>query len=323
MENDRSIDLNNILRSIRRHGRLFLLVLSITLVVSAVVTLLMPRKYSCTKKMAIEQVDMMKGLMFQKVLYTFGFKLTPHRNEDVIGIWLYADLFKSTWWVTDILNMQIKLPSGDKQSYYAYMSGKDVSTDSLDCFRLTEEQTDILEKAKKNIACFVDLKTYMIRVTVTDKDPYVCAQLTDSVSEKLMTFIVDKRIQKAANNAYYYGVGADSAKAEYISSIGEYNSFADSHRRSLLQRDLSRIEMLEDRMLACENTYNALNVRTQLAEAIVQEQTPAFTVLQKSTVPTDPTSPRSLLIVLGSLAMVFAFLVFYVIKDDLWYQLTN
>lgn len=318
----RNLDYKNVISCIKGHKRLFVVTLSITFAVSLIITIFMPRKYTCTVKMTIEKVDALKNSMFNKLFYSYGYRFETHKSEDAMGMWLYEDMFKTNWFVADLLNMQIRNSLGELESYYTHLGGAaEDKNDSIDSYNLNEKQLEIFEKAKKNISCYADLKSQVIRVTATDIDPYVCMILADSASNKLCKYIVDQRIQKAMSNFRYYRASADSAKVKYRLSMRNFNDYSESHMNSNNQVVISCKEMLEDQMLSDYNTYNAFDARAVLAQAIAQERTPAFSILQKPKVPTQPSSPRSFLIILGSLSMVFSCLLFYVIKDDVVYQL--
>ena len=64
------------------------------------------------------------------------------------------------------------------------------------------------------------------------------------------------------------------------------------------------------------NMYSAMNTRLETALAKVQENTPAFTVLNNSTVPTLPAGPKRVRFVLGMLIFVTFMMVFWFSKDE-------
>ena len=65
-------------------------------------------------------------------------------------------------------------------------------------------------------------------------------------------------------------------------------------------------------------TYNGLLVQLQTAEAKVQENTPAFTIIQGASVPIKPAGPKRMFFCLGMLVLGFMGTSVYILRKDIW-----
>ena len=184
-------------------------------------------------------------------------------------------------------------------------------------FRLTKEQKDIISLMGENIQCSVDKKTDVITVSVKDQDPLICACLADTVSARLQKFITAYRTNKARIDMEYYEKLTMEAKADYEDALRHYGQYADANLNVI--RKVAELEQteLENEMQLKYNTYSALNAQYQAAKAKVQERTPAFTTLQCATVPIKPAGPKRMLFVLGMLFLSTVAVAVYILKDDL------
>ena len=168
---------------------------------------------------------------------------------------------------------------------------------------LSKDEEDMIEGLKNKIVCSVDKQTFIISITVTDQDPLICCTIADSVRSKIQNFITDYRTKKAIKDyQYYYGLLVQ-AKKEYEKSCQAYAQYVDSHRDVILQAYISERDQLENDMQLKLNTYNAMITQTQTAKAKIQENTPAFTILQHAFVPVKPTGPKRMLFVLGAVLL--------------------
>ena len=95
------------------------------------------------------------------------------------------------------------------------------------------------------------------------------------------------------------------AKERYTRARQNYASFSDANQDLILESVRSKQTDLENEMQLQFNAYNTLAQQMQMAEAKVQEDTPAFTTLQSATVPVKKAGP-----VRSKMVLMFLFLVF-------------
>ncbi len=153
----------------------------------------------------------------------------------------------------------------------------------------------LLEALKYSIGCQTDLKTGVIFVSYRTQDPLVSKMVVDAVMQRLQQFITDYRTSKARVDLLHYRQMERETKAVYDSTMLAYARYCDSHAGNLLQAYVSERDALENEMQLALTAYQRIKQQVQLAESKVQEKTPAFTVLQRASVPTRHCAPHKML----------------------------
>jgi uncharacterized protein involved in exopolysaccharide biosynthesis len=129
--------------------------------------------------------------------------------------------------------------------------------------------------------------------------------MADSVKNRLQNFITDYRTKKAKIDLEYNRKLFKEAKARYDKARQLYASFSDANQDIILESVRSKQTDLENEMQLQFNNYNNIAQQLQLAEAKVQEETPAFTTLQSATVPVKKSGPKR-----AQMVLIFLFLAF-------------
>ena len=327
----REIDLNAIARKIMKRKKLFIINLSITFVVSCAIIFSVPRTYTCSVKLAPESTNSNMGSL-GSLASTFGLNMGNLTSQDVI---------ESVDYTTGMFNVKVMSKDGKiKTNYFDYLSHhqkyawwnialnkvvswfkKDEETagkgNKINPFRLTKEQTDIVKMIEGNIKGTVDKKTDVITITVTDQDPLICATIADSAKSRLQQFIIDYRTAKAKNDLKQALQLSRETKEKYIKAQRIYAAYSDANEDVVLQSFKSKIDELENEMQLRYNAYQTTVQQVQIAQAKLQERTPAFTTLQSATVPIKPTGPKRVLFIFVCLFLVFFSTSVYVCKKDI------
>lgn len=136
-----------------------------------------------------------------------------------------------------------------------------------------------------DVVCSVDKKTSVISISAQAQDPKVAATIANAAKERLQVFITNYRTNKARQDLAYMKNLFEEARKQYVAARQKYGSYADANRDLVLESARMRQEELENDMQLQYNIYTQVAQQLQLAEAKVQEKTPAFTVLQEASVP--------------------------------------
>lgn len=324
------IDISKIISKGWENKKLFLKVWIITFVLSCVWILPKPRYYTTEVSLAPESNDMKAGGSFASLASNFGVSL-GNSSSDAIYPQLYPDLFKSTEFLVELLDVHVTTIDGNVDTdYYTYLKneqkqnlllypvnqlknwiksmvgdeepsipGKDGRR--FDPFRLSKRDTEILGTVGGNIKCTYSKTTDVITINVTDQDPLVSAAMADSVMAHLQVFITDYRTKKSRIDYEHYKNLTDNARMAYEQSRREFAEYADSHQDVFMQSVKTKMESLENEMQLKFNVYTALNTRLEAAQAKVQENTPVFTTLKNATVPVKPAGPKRMIFVAAML----------------------
>ena len=327
--------LSQLWQDIKKHKKLYYKVLSITFVVSAIITLSIPNYYKCTVMLAPELSGGNKSTSgLASLASSFGVNLgSANSGMDAILPTFYPDLMNSVTFRASLFPIKIhREDEMETMSYYDYLKDgqklswwsaglkaffllfkQEETESSVNTFKLTKEQSAVVETIGEKVVCDVDDKTMVITIDVTDQDPLICATMADSVRVRLQDFITDYRTSKARVDLDYTRKLYAEAKAKYDQARSKYATYADANQRVFLERVRSEQSELQTELQLAETAYTQIAGRLQLAEAKVQEETPAFTTLQPATVPIKKAGPKR-----AVFCLIFLFLAFIAITLFVW-----
>ena len=340
--------LGQLWQDIKKHKKLYYKVLSITFIVSAIITLSIPNYYNCTVKLAPEIPGGNKGTSgLASLASSFGVNLGgASAGADAIMPNLYPDLMNSVAFRASLFPVKVQQEDGDTaMTYYDYLENhqrmpwwsagmkavgngissvinsilgnEEETSDKVNPFRLTKEQMKIVEKMEEKVVCDVDNKTYVITINVADQDPLIAATLADSVQAHLQEFITDYRTRKARVDLAYNQKLFKEAQHRYEKARLKSAAYSDANRHVIFAEKQSEQTKLENEMQLQYRAYSQVAAQLQMAEAKVQEDTPAFTLLQPATVPVKKAGPSRLKLCL--IFMIFAFIgttLHFLYKED-------
>lgn len=338
IEEESSIDFGKIFKDLLKHKKLYYKVLPAAFIIAAIYALSLPNYYSCTVQLSPELSGSSSKSGLAGLASSFGVNLNNALGSGTEALFptLYPDLMNSVDFKTSLFPIQVTI-EGDKDkgeqdrtmSYYNYLKDEQKYTwwsammkgtvkwlkdlfkdeepqvDTIDPFRLTKEQTAIIEAINKKVVCDVDNKTMVITINVTDQNPVICATMADSVKTRLQNFITDYRTSKARVDLEYNKKLFGDVKARYEEARDRYVAYADSHRNVSSQSAKSKENELQNDMQMQQQIYQQVVAQLHQAEMKVQQETPAFTTLQSATVPVLKAGPKR-----AQMCLIFLFLAF-------------
>lgn len=325
------IDLKAVVTRLWQKKLRLLIVVVAAFAVSCIIILPVPRYYTSSLELAPELgIPNSGGGGLADIASSMGINVGGSIISDAISPDLYPELMKSNDFVVNLINCKVATADGTiKTTYYDYLKNhrkyspwskmmgavqsifqKKESVASsgkhkLDPFRLTKPESGVFGLIKENIKCSVDKKTNVITIVVVDQDPLVAATMADSARVQLQDFITRYRTSKARVDLEHYKKLTAQAKAEYERARQGYGYFSDANTDVVLQSIRSKQEDLENDMQLKFNNYSAMRGQLQLAEAKVQERTPAFTILTSASVPLKPSGPKRMMFVVGMVIVAF------------------
>ena len=339
--------LGQLWQDIKKHKKLYYKVLSIAFIVSAIIMLSIPNYYKCTVMLAPEIPGGNKGTSgLASLASSFGVNLgSASAGADAIMPNLYPDLMNSVAFRASLFPVKVQEEDGDTaMTYYDYLEnyqrlpwwsagmkavGNGISavissffdqekkaSDKVNPFRLTKEQMKIVETMQKKVVCDVDKKTFVITIDVTDQDPLIAATMADSVQTRLQDFITDYRTRKARVDLAYNQKLYKEAQERYEKARVKSAAYSDANRHAIFADKQSERTKLENEMQLQYRAYSQIAAQLQMAEAKVQEDTPAFTTLQPATVPVKKTGPKRFVNCLLLVFLAFIVTTIYVWKKS-------
>lgn len=325
------IDLQKILKVLLSEWKLIAKVCAVVLVLSSIYVLSIPRQYSASTTLAPEFSNS-SGISgnISSLASMVGVNI-GNSGEDAIYPEIYPDIVGSTDFLVGLFDIKVKSSDGSidctlyeylkykqEQPWWSFI-GKGVKAvvalvappkkdlkagaDSVDPFWLSKDQEEICKNLGGSISCMVDKKTSVITIGFSAQDPLIAATMTDSLKQKLQDFIIEYRTSKARNDLRYVEKLCAESKLAYDKVRARYAEYCDSHKGTILQAYISEQENLENELQLAMTSYSQMAQQVQMAKAKVQERTPAFTVVDSTTVPLKPSKPKRMLIVIGCVFM--------------------
>ena len=343
------LSMNELFHEILKHRRLYYKVMSITFVLAVIYVMSLPNTYRCTVMLAPELSSSSRSGSLASIASSFGIKLGSGSmgNSEALFPTLYPDLMNSVAFRTSLFSITVQREDDSTHTvmtYYDYLKDcqkrpwwsmgiqavfdgiKSLSSQEenekgkpaeVDPFRLTKKQYAIARAISNKIVCKVDKKTLVIRIDVVDQDPLIAATIADSVQVRLQKFITDYRTHKARIDLEYNQKLFVEAQERYEEARQRSAAFSDANQKLFLESVLSERTKLENEMQLQYRTYSQISAQLQLAEAKVQEETPAFTILQPASVPLKKSGPDRKKIVLAFLFLGFIGTTAYMLyKED-------
>lgn len=300
-------------------------------ILGVVVALSKAKTYTTTVLLAPETSDVSSLGNLSSVGSMLGLNFGGNLTSDAIFPEIYPEVIVSTDFVVGLFDVPVtQLDSTRSKPYYRHLIS-DVKIPfwsypmkwigdliesfkaekenakplggKIDPFRLTKKEMKIVEAIQGSIIADVDKKTSIVSISVTDTDPQVSALLADTIMTRLQDYIIAYRTKKARNDLEYFEKLYRQLSVEYMDAQKRYTQAEDSYRDVILSTVRAKVEDLGKEVELRYAVLSETAKQLQVAKGRVQEQTPAFTVIQHATVPLQASStPRTFVVI------AFAFL---------------
>ena len=342
-ENVQEIDLIELAKHLWSERRFLLKCCGIAIVVGLVIAFSIPKEYNTTVKLAPETSDPTKKIGSLGGLAAMaGINLNASVGSDAISPDLYPDVVQSIPFLLELFPVRITDEKGNfsstlyeymddhqKRAWWSYpfqlvrwvrdLFSKEQLTGNgeLTSFRLTREQTDVVEDLQDRILASVDKKTQVITVSVEMQDPLISAEITRIVLNKLQDYITNYRTRKAKQDLEFTQKVFGEAREAYYKAQHAYAAFEDANKNIISASYRTEQERLKNEMTLTFNVYNTLAQKLEQDKLRVQEQTPVYTVISPATVPLKASTPKKPLILAGFLFLALFGGVGYLFVKDL------
>ena len=340
VEEDSAIDFGAIWAAIKKHRKLYYIVLPVTFVLVSLYSLGLPNFYKCEVTLVPElggKASSASGLA--SLASSFGVNLGGggSASGDAITPALYPDLMNSVDFKTSLFDVKVQRKD-DKapMTYYDYLMNEQKTPwwtgffglmkqekpersvlNQVNTFELTHEQEGIAGVIAANVVCEIDKKTNVIKISVTDQDPRIAAMMADTVKTRLQDFLTQYRTNKARHDLEFAETLQKQAKKDFERARRLYVEYMDANQDVQLMSAQQKQNDLENDMQLQYNNYTAICAQVIDAKAKVQEVTPAFTTLQSATVPLRKAGPKRSQIVLIYLVLAaFAATIYALNKEN-------
>ena len=333
----RSIDFAKLYQDLKKHKRLYYIVLPVTFVLAAFFMWSQPNVYTCSVMLSPELSNRSSSASsLANLASSFGVKLGSGMggSSEALFPTLYPDLMSSVDFKVSLFNVKVKPDESNQEyTYYDYLrnvkkrpwwssalnslfKSDSVNTAPINPRRLTKKQAQMAKQLDKIVSCQVDKKTMVITISVKDTDPVVCATMADSAMMLLQQYITDYRTMKARVDVEHYSKMSEEAKESYEKASRIYAQYADANLNSFQEKVRQKKSEMETEVLLQRTVYQQVVSQLKQAEMKVQEDTPAFAVIQASTIPAKKSGPGRSVACLFFLFLAFMGTSIYVLHKE-------
>ena len=223
------------------------------------------------------------------------------------------------WWST-----LMSLPSKTIGGVMSLFSSNDKPTEEkpIDPFRLTPQQKGQIGAIQSIINIEPDKKSGMTKLSVTVQDPLVAATMADTVLVKLQEYITNYKTSKAREDCKYWEQLYKERQKEYYEAQEKYAKYSDANQGVILQSVKIEQERLQNEQALAFQVFSQVATQLQMSRAKLQEEKPAFAILEPASVPLSPTGTNKKIIILGLVFLaVTATSAWVLFGKDLWLSL--
>ena len=328
---EQEIDLIELAKKVWEGRKLVLKSCGWAVLVGLVVGFSIPKEYTANVTLAPEAAagrSVSGGL--SALAGMAGINLGASQTTDALSPQLYPDIVKSIPFSIEMFDVKVTDTKGElnttvyeylkehqKQPWWKYITSAPSKTlgwvmrtikgekdnmevsNSVNSFRLTDEQSGIIAALGERIKVEVDKTTSVIKISVTMQDPLIAATLTNEVMEKLQDYITEYRTNKARKDLEYTQKLYEESMQSYHEAQQEYAAYMDRNQNISLRSAQTQQDRLRNEMELAFNVYNQTAQQLQVAKAKVQEDTPVYTVVEAASVPLSASKPSKPMILIG------------------------
>ena len=350
-EDELEIDLMEYARKLWAARKLLLKVAGIAAVVGVVIALSIPKKYTAEVTLSPESG---KGggssLSGMAAMLGIG-SVNMGGDANALNISMTSDIVATTPFILELFDTQVKTLDGEVDTtFVAYLetesapwwsavmslpgkaiggvmslfSSKEEEEEikAIDPFQLTPKQMGQVNAIKSIIMAESDKKTGMTKVSVTLQDPLVAATMVDTVLTKLQKYITKYKTSKAQEDCNYWEQLYKQRQKEYYEAQEKYARYSDTNQGVILQSVRIEQERLQNEQNLAFQVFSQVATQLQMSRAKLQEEKPAFAILEPASVPLSPTGTSKKIIILGLVFLAVAATSAWVLfGKDLWLSL--
>ena len=350
-EDELEIDLMEYARKLWAARKLLLKVAGIAVIVGIVIALSIPKKYTAEVTLSPESGkgggSSLSGMAAMLGIGT----VNMGGDANALNISMTSDIVSSTPFILELFDTQVKTLDGEMDTtLVAYLETESApwwnmimslpskaiggvmslfvpdkeeeEIKAINPFQLTPKQKGQVGAIKSIIMAESDKKTGMTKISVTLQDPLVAATLVDTVLVKLQKYITNYRTSKAQEDCKYWEQLYEQRKNEYYEAQEKYAKYSDNNQGVILQSVRIEQERLQNEQSLAFQVFSQVATQLQMSRAKLQEEKPAFAILEPASVPLRPSGTSRKMILVGIVFLAVAGAAAWILfGQDLWKNL--
>ena len=252
------------------------------------------------------------------VLELFNTEVKTLNGEVDTTLVAYLETESTPWW-----SAVMSLPGKAIGGVMSLFSSKEEEEEKpIDPFQLTYKQMGQVNAIRNFIKAESDKKTGITKVSVTLQDPLVAATLVDTVLVKLQKYITNYKTSKAQEDCKYWEELYKQRQKEYYEAQEKYAKYSDANQNVILQSVRIEQERLQNEQSLAFQVFSQVATQLQMSKAKLQEEKPAFAILEPASVPIHPSGTSRKMILVGIVFLAVAGAAAWILfGQDLWKNL--
>jgi len=175
---------------------------------------------------------------------------------------------------------------------------------------LSSREASTIAEVTGRISLSIDGNIITVNTTMPDRK--AAAMLNVQVIEQIQEYVTNYKIEKARQNVEFTEnrlVVAEERYEEAQRTLAEFRDQNINLSTNVARTEEERLANHRDRMF---NVYNSLSIELEQARLRLQEETPMFSIMQKSSVPTRSLgSSNRVIVVFVLMGIIFGFLFIF------------
>ena len=249
------------------------------------------------------------------VLELFNTKVKTLDGKVDTTLVAYLETESAPWW-SSLMSLPGKAIGGVMS---LFSSNEKMEEKPIDPFHLTPKQKGQVSAIRSIIMANSDKKTGITKVSATLQDPLVAATLVDTVLVKLQKYITNYKTSKAQEDCKYWEELYKERQKEYYEAQEKYARYSDANQNVILQSVRIEQERLQNEQSLAFQVFSQVATQLQMSKAKLQEEKPAFAILEPASVPLLPSGTSRKMILVGVVFLAVAAAAAWVLFGvDLW-----
>ncbi len=344
ISSEKEIDLIDLGEKLWLKRKFILKVSFVGLLVGVVVAFSIPKEYRTTVILAPESKSQGAGGGASALAAMAGINLGGAAADGDIATDLYPNIAESTPFILGLFDVRVidakeeidttlyyYLKDEQKSSWWSKIMGLpgtviglfskkklENKLDEVDSFNLTAEQTSVFNNLKGRLIISVEKKTGIITLESTMQSPVISANIADTLTSYLQSYIISYRTQKARQDLSFTEKLYVEAKKDYSDAQQKYARYLDENQNVILASYRVNQEKLQNEVALTYSVYNQMAQQLQLAKVKIQDTTPVYTIIQPAIVPLIPVKPNKKLIVIGFVILAVIASSAFILGKEIW-----
>ncbi|MBR5540880.1 MAG: chain-length determining protein [Bacteroides sp.] len=349
-EDELEIDLMEYVRKLWNARMLLLKVAAVAAIIGIIIGFSFPKRYTAEVVLSPESTKNANSRLSSMASMLGLGNMGAGSDANALNFSMASDIIASTPFILELINTPIQTLDGKMDTtLVAYLGTQSVpwwntvmslpskaiggimslfssnneqqEEKPINPFHLTPRQRGQIN-AVKGIINVETEKGGMTKLSVTVQDPLVAATMADTVLVKLQKFITKYKTSKAEEDCKYWEQLYNQRQKEYYAAQEKYAKYSDANKNIVLQSIRIEQERLQNEQALAFQIFSQVATQLQMSKAKLQEEKPAFAILEPASVPLYPTGTNKKIIILGlaflAVAITSAWILF---GKDLWQSL--